>query len=64
MHTQEVEFATAFQPIQIIANPEAVHLETTVGGVLGSCRQNFGGGDAVVADEVSWEGNMGPTFDV
>lgn len=63
-HTEEVELATAFQPIQIIANLEAVHLETTVGGILSGRHQNFRCGDTVVADEVRWEGNVRAAFNV
>jgi len=56
--TEEGEFATAFQPIQVAANLEAVHHETAVGGVLGSLQEKFRGGDAVIADEVSRKRNL------
>lgn len=64
MDTKEGEIATAFQPEQVFADSETVHLETTIGGVLGSRQQYFGGTDAIVADEVSRNRNLGAAFDV
>lgn len=56
------ELSTAFQPIQIIAYSQPVHLKPLIGRFLRSRRQDLRRTGAIVANEVGRKRNFGAAF--
>lgn len=60
----ELKFATAFQPVEIVAYLQAVQFEALVPGIFRCGQEHLSGCNAIVSDEVGWERNLCPAFNV